>query len=413
MASKTGIQIFAKKDDIAFPITIVIDSAGGVSGLTVTASIRNSLDNDSYLDFDDNTFKTLNWIQKTVTLTDLSGGFYAYQFNINAITNIPDFSHFIVEYDITGSIVAIDSSIISFDYLSQEQNAQLFGISREIYIDTEEGTNGDGSQSSPFSVLADAIDYAESIGCKNLVIYADIVIDRNLKNFRIQGVGSPTIDTNNQDLSKSEFLNCEMEGNYTGIIRVHDSLLLNNFWLNGHFEECGLAGNLFAVDGAEIFMMGNASVIAGLGRPTISMNATGSCKLSIRKHSGGLTIRHCNNALDEVTTEISEGSLTFDNTNDLQFDGQMVARGGGKFVDETTGFAVADETDSTIFWKKALEGNYTAEQLLRLISSMAAAKASGMDTNTPVFRDLNDTKNRIVAVTDNDGNRSSVIVDAT
>jgi len=157
-------------------------------------------------------------------------------------------------------------------------------------------------------------------------------------------------------------------------------------------------------------MKDNASAISGLGRPTISMNATGSCKLSLRGNGGGMTIKHCNNALDEVTAEISEGSLTFDNTNDLQFDGQMVARGLGKFVDETTGFTVANEMQTRVTWQDIIEGNHSAEELIRLITSILAAKASGMDANTPAFRDLADTKDRLTATTDNDGNRLSTTV---
>lgn len=338
---KTGAQMFAKKNDTAFPITVAVDSTGGISGLTVTAAIRNSLDNNSYLDFDDNTFKTSGWVQKTITLTDLGSGFYASQLNLNIITNIPNAGHFIIEYDVNGSVVAIDSSIISFDHLSEEQDAQLFGLGREVYIDTEQVAAGDGSQSSPFNDLTNAIDYAELIGCKNLVVYSDITLDRNLKNFVIRGVGTPTVDCNGQDLTKSEFWHCAMQGNYIGAITVQESILLNNFWLNGFFEKVALAGNLFCVDGASVFMMGNGSAIAGLGRPTISMNGAGSSKLSIRKNSGGLTIKDCNNATDEVTVEISEGSLTFDSSCT---DGVMVARGMCKFVDSSNGATVVDET---------------------------------------------------------------------
>ena len=78
-----------------------------------------------------------------------------------------------------------------------------------------------------------------------------------------------------------------------------------------------------------------------MGRPTISLNGAGTAKLSIRKNGGGLTISDCNTATDVVTVEVSEGSLTFDNTNN---DGEMVARGICKFVDETTGATVTNET---------------------------------------------------------------------
>lgn len=60
-----------------------------------------------------------------------------------------------------------------------------------------------------------------------------------------------------------------------------------------------------------------------------------------------------------------------------------------------------------------VEMSYTLRQALRLILSSAAAKLSGAGTNTVVFRDIGDTKDRITAGVDGDGNRTAVSVDAT
>jgi len=292
-------------------------------------------------------------------------------------------------------------------------NTLLKHIERGVWIDTEQISVGDGSQGNPFNSLTTAIDYAEEQGIKTLYIYADILIDRLLKNFKVIGVGTPTIDCNGQDLNRSEFSRCKIEGSYIGAIIVQESVLLNNFWLNGYFEGNGLAGNLFCVDGGEVFLKNNASAISGLGRPTISMNIAGSTKLSVRGNGGGLTIKDCNNALDEVTIEVAEGSLTFDSSNDLKFDGQMVARGSGNFVDETTGFSVSNQMQTKVTWQEVVEAGFSAEEMMRIIASMAASKVSGMENDAPVFRDINDTKDRITAVTDANGNRLSVILDAT
>jgi len=110
---------------------------------------------------------------------------------------------------------------------------------------------------------------------------------------------------------------------------------------------------LTCVDGATVLLAGCVSAIAGLGRPTISMSPAGTCKLSLRKNGGGMTIKDCNQATDTVTVEVSEGSLTFDSSCT---DGIMVARGNCKFVDETTGAAVTNETMPELTWvhKKAL-----------------------------------------------------------
>ena len=46
------------------------------------------------------------------------------------------------------------------------------------------------------------------------------------------------------------------------------------------------------------------------------------------------------------------------------------------------------------------------------MASALAGKATGLP-NAPVFRDINDTKDRITATTDNDGNRSVVTLDGS
>lgn len=62
-------------------------------------------------------------------------------------------------------------------------------------------------------------------------------------------------------------------------------------------------------------------------------------------------------------------------------------------------------------WSTAIEGGYTAGQLLKAMSAVLLGKSTGQNTNSPVFRDVNDTKNRVVATTDSSGNRSAVTLD--
>lgn len=58
-----------------------------------------------------------------------------------------------------------------------------------------------------------------------------------------------------------------------------------------------------------------------------------------------------------------------------------------------------------------VETGWTFRQALRLFLSALAAKVSGGGSSTVTFRDVNDTKNRIVATVDNTGNRSAVVLD--
>lgn len=62
-------------------------------------------------------------------------------------------------------------------------------------------------------------------------------------------------------------------------------------------------------------------------------------------------------------------------------------------------------------WDDVVDGTATARESMRLQNSAMGGKASGMGTTTAVFRDLADTKARITATVDADGNRSAITRD--
>ena len=59
-------------------------------------------------------------------------------------------------------------------------------------------------------------------------------------------------------------------------------------------------------------------------------------------------------------------------------------------------------------WAVTLEGTYTAADLVRIMASVLAGKVSGMDAGTPTFRSVDDTADRVSAVTTTTGNRTAV-----
>jgi hypothetical protein len=60
-----------------------------------------------------------------------------------------------------------------------------------------------------------------------------------------------------------------------------------------------------------------------------------------------------------------------------------------------------------------VETSITPRQALRLILAASAGKLSGAATSTVIIRNVGDSKSRITATVDADGNRSAVTVDAT
>lgn len=216
-------------------------------------------------------------------------------------------------------------------------------LEKQIWVNTDVVTNGNGSQESPFNNINDAIDKAETDGIYVIDLIGDITLNRNFKNFKIQGIGNPEINLNGQNVKNSSFCNAQIKGSFqegSGCL-FEDCEILDTASLEGTYDHCALLGDLTCQDTATVLMKDCVSGIPGTDRPTISMNATGTSLLSVRGYSGGLTIKDCNNAADRVTVELHPGSLTFDSscTN-----GIMVARGVGKFVDNTAGASVTNET---------------------------------------------------------------------
>jgi len=60
-----------------------------------------------------------------------------------------------------------------------------------------------------------------------------------------------------------------------------------------------------------------------------------------------------------------------------------------------------------------VETGYNVAEILKLMVAALAGKVSGAATATVTIRDILDTKNRIVATVDADGNRSAVTLDVT
>ena len=71
----------------------------------------------------------------------------------------------------------------------------------------------------------------------------------------------------------------------------------------------------------------------------------------------------------------------------------------------------ADAVD--LIWDEVVEAALTARQAMRLKLAAFGGKSSGGGTNTLTLRNPADTKDRIVAIVDANGNRSNVVLDVT
>jgi len=84
-------------------------------------------------------------------------------------------------------------------------------------------------------------------------------------------------------------------------------------------------------------------------------------------------------------------------------------------INDFVGEAASLTTDAiaTAVWNSVIESGYTADETMKIMLSSLAGKLSGAGGTTIRIRDVNDTKDRIVAVVDADGNRATITLDAT
>lgn len=88
--------------------------------------------------------------------------------------------------------------------------------------------------------------------------------------------------------------------------------------------------------------------------------------------------------------------------NNVESPGTTVALAGTTLNQTALADAVLDEV---------VEGTVTLRQSIRLANSANAGKLSGAATTAVAIRDLADSKNRVAATVDADGNRTAVTVD--
>ena len=84
-----------------------------------------------------------------------------------------------------------------------------------------------------------------------------------------------------------------------------------------------------------------------------------------------------------------------------------------KFSNLAQGVSTGGSLTATQVWQNVIEGSMTAEQMMRVLISAMAGKASGLEGTNAKYRDLNDAKDRIDATVDEHGNRSSVTLDGS
>lgn len=111
---------------------------------------------------------------------------------------------------------------------------------------------------------------------------------------------------------------------------------------------------------------------------------------------------------DAVATRASQTSV-----DDVPTNAELAAAIAGGDDAVLAAIAALNNVSVASILAATVEGSTTLVHTLRLLNAALGGKASGLATTTAVYRDLADSKNRISATVDADGNRSAVTLDLT
>jgi hypothetical protein len=96
---------------------------------------------------------------------------------------------------------------------------------------------------------------------------------------------------------------------------------------------------------------------------------------------------------------------------DADLDAQLASLATAASLSALHDLSTSDVGDAVL--DEVVEGTWTLRQLLRIVAAALAGKLSGAATDTVTIRDLDDSKDRITATVDQDGNRTAVALDAS
>lgn len=187
-------------------------------------------------------------------------------------------------------------------------------LKKEIYVDTDNPVNGTGTQENPFNNITDAVDKAEDENIRIIDLQGDIILDRNVKNFTIQGIGVPEVDCSGYNVQGSHFHQVKFKGAFSGSVVVRDSFILDGAYIDGVIENSALSGTITCIDGSTSLFKDCTSAVPNGGTATLDMNATGTCFVNMTGYNGKITVTNCNQPTDSLIINLNSGEVVIDSS---------------------------------------------------------------------------------------------------
>jgi len=330
-----------------------------------------------------------------------------------------------------------------------------------------------GTVDNPSNNIADATTIANSVGITRFRIAPDssLTFATGYSGYNFWGDGQWTLALGGQALDRTHILNAIVSGTCTSSDRpAFERCDIGTTTLPPCYILESRLTSTITLSGAGDYILDHcSSAVAGTGSPSIDFGSAGNTNLNIRHYSGGVEILNMGqNGTDNMSlegngqlrinanctggtialrgnfkiTDNSGGAVTLvkdDKYNDLsdvkaktdqfvftvpnQVDANSLTGGLSEAqVRDAVGLASANldtqladlPTSAEIATEILAAGDvdgYSLEETLKLCLAALAGKISGAGSGTITIRSADDSADRIVATTDNLGNRLSITID--
>ena len=311
-------------------------------------------------------------------------------------------------------------------------------VNGEVAIDTVTGSSGTtfprGTRAFPVNNISDALTICQQRGIRTIHVLGDgltqplgtspaLTLTSNdfSDGYTFTGDGpfiSEIVIQSGANITNCKFVNMTissavLDNNNTFI----DCELYDIDMFDGLITHCSLKGAIQLNPNSITELVDCYSGYASHGPtdyPIIDFANGVDADCLVRNYSGRLLIQNMTQATNDLSVDFTAGTCIIDGSVTA---GEIIIRGDCELEDNHLGTANVDlQNTASEIWHYMLENDLDAEEVMRILLSVAAGKSSITDLGggnaTVAFRDQGDTKDRVSASMTN-AERTSTTVDGT
>lgn len=298
----------------------------------------------------------------------------------------------------------------------QQELLELASFGEEVHIDTVNGASGTayplGTHNHPVDNMIDALAIAAANGVGRIHVTNELTIiaSDNIDGFTITSDSWPAVTLNTGvNMENTIFERLSLHGEFEGFWNtlvdcwIYDITNFSGWIRGGSIGDVGLSVGLGLEFGGQCFFDDIVPLYPGVPS-TITANT--NSEISITGSRDIVRLKSMTAGAVANVGMAGGGGLIVDATCT---GGDITVSGIGEVTNESA--LTIDDSGLATTFDAAVDGATTFGESIRVQNSVLAGKVSGAGTGTETFRDLADTKNRVVSTVDGSGNRTAVTLD--